>query len=549
MKKSIKKSKKIIILSVVLLAFFCVNAFKSAYFAPAPIVSAEDDVLTWVTLDDIGINRVYRNSLNGFIFWTSFLETMTLNGTRSKTITENNINISLNNYYNHVSGTGGEYVTFTKNTELSISGGINTNTAIIITFYDVENSSKENIIQFMNTTYVKSFRFADVTINGVNFDEVFNESTNKYRLIAIQIFNVHTAGQVRQKTIQPYFYDFNDVDFNNQYNEIDAAWLLFANAAINNRRPTGSHFAFDSMIAQVSSVVYSENNSQYIFPVQQPTRWKTTNNEYRFLFDGAYSEDYILMPFVSENNTYNYAEKGVICNNGEIGTFNTDDLDTPEYFGENYYIKFETGNLAELYNGDYESLESNIALSNTISLISINAADSNIATGLIDSLFAQLQFTVYTPAPPTPPTPPTPETPDEIFEKAYNDYKGLVRDNTIKSRWWLPVSILTFGFFGAAIYAGIVQTVSLVDSGVAPALWNKTFNNPENVKNTAQKIVDFISQFLATIFSGIGTFFQEIIKAAANSPTAQKVLYVGLIVLGIAASGFLTVYFIKKRKE
>ena len=141
--KIIKYAKNVkisIVLSVVLVALFCLNAFNSAHFSPAPTVSAEDEVLTWVTLDDIGINRVYRNSLNNFIFWTSFLETMTANGTRSKTITVNNISISLNNYYNHVSGTGGEYVTFTKNTELSISGATNTNTAIVISFYDVENS-------------------------------------------------------------------------------------------------------------------------------------------------------------------------------------------------------------------------------------------------------------------------------------------------------------------------------------------------------------------------------------------------------------------------
>ena len=419
--------------------------------------------------------------------------------------------------------------------------------AIVVTFWDKINSSKENIIQFMNLSAVNSFRFADITINGDNFDEAFNESTNKYELIAVQIFGVLTNSR---KTIQPYFQNFFDINTYNQYTEIDGAWILIANAAINNQH-AAYLFNFDSMIAQISSVTYSENLSQYVFPVQQPQRWNTTENEYRFLYIGEEAiEDYILMPSSLVNDTLEYAEKGVISTNSQIGTFNTSDFDTPVYYGETYYLKFETGEFAELYEGTYEILQSNIENTSMISLISENAADSDIATSLINSLLAQLQMTIYTPAPPPPPPPEKPKTPDEIFDNAANDLTDKIADNTNKTRWLAAGLIAGFGFLGAGIYFGIVTIPSIVDSGIIPATINKINNDFGNgVIEGVKKVVEFIKIFVSTLFSGIGTSIQEIIKGIKNSPTAQKVLYVGLIVLGIAASGFLTVYFIKKRKE
>jgi hypothetical protein len=368
------------------------------------------------------------------------------------------------------------------------------------------------------------------------------------------LYNVFTAATTtRKQQIQPYFTSFYTCDRYGNFDEREHAWILIANASINNIQATQNQFKFDSLIAQISSVYYGDN-AYYICPVQQPTEWKNETNEYRFYFNNTYAEDYIITPFTLSGTTKTFAEKGIIYNfsNG-LGTFDLSNFSDVEYLDdpEEYYIDFETGNLISLYEGDYEDLQTNISLNAEINLTSTTATNNEVATGLIESLFAELKMATYTPTPPPEEKPEEEKNPDEIFEDRAKEYERNVRETTDKTFWLMPISVLLAGgLVGWAIYEGAVQIYSMSESKVVPALYQKIkYDKAKNDLNAIESVFNFIREFFGTLFSGIQTNIQELIKDFKNSPTAQKVLYIGMIALGIIGTGFLTGLFIKKKRE
>ena len=532
MKKSIKKSKKIIILSVVLLALFCCNAFKSANFSTATTVSAEEPsrAKQYYSLNDLQINNVYEPCYSGVLKWSSFQIT----GQGSFTVDEkivqdiggSGINAILSNYYNNMSGPYGEAVNITASTELQFDAiGLDAYLFAVMDFYDNTKNTTDYICQFINVNLNPKIMFKDITINGNPFPtDKDDPNIERYSFGGVSLYKVTNSANTRKSTLQPFIYGFNEKTGYDTYTSRNA-FLLFSNVSMYDYDPNrNTLYKFNTLVGQISTIQYG---SESVTPVQQSGNWYTSSNNYRIAY--------------TEKTGFNYY---VLYDDGNAGYYINDE-------GNIYYISdvTEPENTTQLSITyiDYGISETVRVvtdlndISTPFNLLKTNTTGSNTITAFLDAFKAMIFVDVYTPAP-------IPE-PEPEPEKPAIDYNKIVeraKDKAIQSGWWIGLLGITLG--------PLATVLPIMIAGADAALYGLGVDGTKvNATEAVKYVITHPIDFLKAFFYSIGTFIHEILETIKNTAFGGNNLLF-IIVLIVVALIFIgrdggIIYYIKNKKE
>lgn len=554
MKKTLKKSKKIIILSVVLLAFFCFNAFKSAYFSPAVTVSAEEEQtrdITYYNLDDLGLNLCFNKVYYQPIEWGDLQITGSGNlFVDEKTINNSDTNftsLTVKKYYNQISGTGGELIRFTKDTiiEFDIDDDLFSHEIVaVFDFRDTQNNTYNFIAQFMDITKTNSINFSDMTINGVDFPTDENDDIfTRFKFYGVMVYYATPFGSsYRSETINPCFYVFYERTAENAYSARSTAFLTLVNCRMFNYNGGQTNkFKFDSMICQISGISY---NSAYYTVAQQPSNWYSNDTKYIIKYT----------PEAHENSVYFWGDSPAATFSDTDCTLYRVFLETPdapiEITNYNLEVPKENWNLLTVW-GDLPEEDGT-----SINLISNTATGNNIVTEFMELFHISIPIENYVPTPEPEPEP-EPEPDYNSWEAFGEDIGDLIKQKLIapepdKTPWlgWIVASTAIFGI-GGLIAAGMgLVGESFADAGGATRL-NEVINYEYNISkepNVIAKIGKIIGDFTKWAIETTGVLIRGFLDALGVLDPLQKYGSIALMIFGILFSAGLIGYiFIKKR--
>lgn len=537
------------ILIIALCAFLGVlGAFRSVS-APRAFADEQTRDNQFFYLADLQINYAYKPVFTDVL---KFSDVMTY-GQGNKWISTKTINtattafqdITFKNFFNQLSGTGGELIRFTRESKIEFdvdAEEYGTDLVAVLDFYDSVNSTYNYIIQFFNAKNVNSINFSDILINGYHFPTNQNDTNfNRYKFNGLQLFYISAPSGWRDVQIMPVFSTFNQRVSSSAYASRDTAFFLIANANIYNyNENSADNFKFDVIFAQISQISYGSSTA---LTIQQNTLYSETNNLYWI--------DYTPQTVDNEYYVYNASAGAnlIVGTDGKLYSFTSDPDDAQELL-ESSYTNFRA--LVSDSADDYLKIYASTAGgASPLNVVTTGATNADIVTDFIESFKFKLKFNTYTPAPEPEPEPepePTPEP--SAWEQYTNDLNNLI---TAYSEKWTPITIIATGAFGVGglVAAGFGWLCNaFFDMGGFVTLADAIGEEMGlDMSSPIEKIGKFIGQSTKYIIETLGTLFRAFLDGLGIMEPLQKFGSIALMIFGIVATAGLFGYlFIIKRR-